>query len=52
MKQINVNKYMVGKKKLGKGQRGSKGGMGVQQGHLAENPSSIKKGLTNLSSLS
>jgi len=32
MKQINPNKYLIGKKKLGKGQRGSKGGMGVQTG--------------------
>ena len=29
---MNHNKYLVGKKKSGKGQRGSKGGMGVPTG--------------------
>ena len=32
MKQINVNKYLIGKKKLGKGKFGQKGGMGIPKG--------------------
>lgn len=32
MKQINVDKYIIGKKKLGKGKIGSKGGVGVPTG--------------------
>ena len=32
MNQINSNKYLIGKKKLGKGKVGSKGGMGVPTG--------------------
>ena len=45
MKQINVNKYMVGKKKLGKGQRGSKGGMGVPTGAFGGKSKFLKKRL-------
>lgn len=32
MKQININKHIVGKKKLGKGITGSKGSIGVPTG--------------------
>ena len=31
-KQINISKYVIGKKKLGKGQRGFKGGSGYPTG--------------------
>jgi len=31
-KQINIRKYVIGKKKLGKGQRGFKGGSGYPTG--------------------
>lgn len=31
-KQINYRKYVIGKKKLGKGQRGFKGGSGYPTG--------------------
>jgi hypothetical protein len=31
-KLININKYIVGKKKLGKGMTGSKGSIGVPTG--------------------
>jgi len=45
MKQININKYSVGKKKLGKGQRGSKGGMGVPTGAFGGKSNFNKKRL-------
>tara|TARA_A200000159_G_scaffold54006_1_gene50012 strand:- start:10747 stop:10884 length:138 start_codon:yes stop_codon:yes gene_type:complete len=32
MKQININKYLIGKKKLGKGMRGAKGEVAVPTG--------------------
>ena len=32
MNQINTNKYLVGKKKLGKGKVGARGGVGVPTG--------------------
>jgi hypothetical protein len=32
MKQINVDKYLIGKKKLGKGKTGSKGGFATPTG--------------------
>ena len=32
MKQINTNKYLIGKKKLGKGKVGARGGVGVPTG--------------------
>lgn len=31
-KQINIRKYVIGKKKLGKGMRGMKGGSGYPTG--------------------
>ena len=52
MKQINTNKYLVGKKKLGKGKVGARGGVGVPTGASEENPSSTRKSLTSLSNLS
>lgn len=45
MKQINVNKYSIGKKKLGKGFRGSKGGMGVPTGAFGGKSKFLKKRL-------
>lgn len=32
MKQINIDKYLIGKKKLGKGKTGHKGGVGFPTG--------------------
>lgn len=32
MKKVNINKYIIGKKKLGKGKIGHKGGVGVPTG--------------------
>jgi len=32
MNQINPNKYLIGKKKMGKGKVGAKGGVGIKTG--------------------
>ena len=45
MKQINPNKYLVGKKKLGKGKVGAKGGIGVPTGAFGGKSKFLKKSL-------
>ena len=53
MKQINANKYLIGKKKLGKGKVGAKGGLaGTPTGAFGGKSKFLKKSLTNPSSLS
>ena len=47
MKQINPNKYLVGKKKLGKGKVGAKGGIGVPTGAFGGKSKFNKKKLDN-----
>ena len=45
MKQINYRKHAIGKKKLGKGLRGYKGGTGIPTGAFGGKSKFLKKGL-------
>ena len=45
MKQINYRKHAIGKKKLGKGKRGSRGGVGVPTGAFGGKSKFLKKRL-------
>jgi hypothetical protein len=49
MKQINYRKHAIGKKKLGKGLRGDKGGAGVRTGAFGGKSKFNKKRLDNKS---
>ena len=43
MKQPNVRKYLIGKKKLGKGMRGLKGGSGYPTGAFGKSKKRVDK---------
>ena len=43
MKQINYRKYVIGKKKLGKGMRGMKGGSGYPTGAFGKSKKRVDK---------
>ena len=45
MKQINANKYLIGKKKLGKGKVGTKGGQATPTGAFGGKFKFLKKKL-------
>ena len=45
MKQINYKKHAIGKKKLGKGLRGYKGGTGIPTGAFGKKSKFLKKKL-------
>jgi hypothetical protein len=47
MKQINPNKYLIGKKKMGKGKVGAKGGLATRTGAFGGKSKFNKKRLDN-----
>jgi hypothetical protein len=49
MNQINANKYLIGKKKMGKGKVGVKGGLATPTGAFGGKSKFLKKKLDNKS---